>query len=134
MQFTKILLVFSLFFISACNFSQDKDKIANLEKEMKSLREDLKKAQDPATIDAIQKKLGEAARQKLAEMKNQRSEALVDIESTSDKESCDAVKARIEQFNKDIEQHIVENSIQALTEAQNPNGECTDKGYVGNFG
>ena len=56
----------------------------------------------------------------------------MDIESTSDKESCEAVKARITQLNKDIEQHVRENSVLALKELdpkagpKNPNAPDPD--------
>lgn len=121
MQLTKILFIFSLFFMFACEYN--KEKISDLEKQKEALEKELEQAKDPATIDTLLQKL------KLKEMESKRAELIVNIESISDKESCEAVRAEIQRLNEAIKLQASEYELEA-SEAQEPKGECTDRGFV----
>ena len=128
MKITKFVLVFSLIFsLFACG-NDSEQKISDLGAKIEKLQKELQKATDPASIDKIQKKLRAIARQKLQEMQNKESDLYDKIKQTKDLESCEKSKAEIEQLNKDIEQHVMDNLI-PLREVSAHNFECTNSGY-----
>lgn len=128
MKFTTIILTFALLiFLSGCDSRKDEKKISELERKTEELQRALQAANDPATIDAIQKQLREAATQKLVEMQKQRDALIVEIEKTTDQDSCDKLKTQIEKLDADMEKHIVDNAI--LQYIGRKYVSCTASGY-----
>ena len=131
MKFTTVLSVaFSLILLSACNSRKNEKKISDLESKIEELQKELQTAKDPATIDAIQKQLREAATQKLEEMKKQKEALMTELKKTTDRASCDKLRAQAEQLEKDINKHILDNLIPTGARATEEGFACTESGYT----
>ena len=129
MKFTRILLVvFSLVFLSACGNKKNQTKISELEAKISTLQEKLKEATDPAAIRTAQTELEKAAMQKLTLMNRNLMAMLSQVKDTTDQESCDKLKARIEQLDKDIRRHVKDNLVSVGGGILEP-FECTASGY-----
>ena len=132
MYIIKIILILSLILLSACDNKKNEDKIATLEDKIATLNQKLQKAQDPAEIDAIQKKLNQAAAQKFDEMMKKRTTLADEIENTKDKESCEKLQVQIDQLMKDLNQHIIDYSGLQFFGGRSSNGTCTEEGFTWN--